>query len=89
MARRFQDLLESFDDKGMCRGGASVDATVNLQDVKRLLARRLHPDSFPSTHPDYSVRSAIFAELWPEIERLSRRDARVQASSRVDRSPTA
>ena len=85
MAHRFQDLLENFDDTGSGLSAAPVDATVNLRDVKRVLARRLHPDSYPPTNPDYSVRTAIFAEIWPEIERLSQKAGRPSASAGIDR----
>ena len=43
-----------------------------LRDVKRLLARRLHPDYCAADEAERTLRAEIFREIWPELESLAR-----------------
>ncbi len=76
MAHPLKDFLEDFDRTG--NQAAELQQRLReenralLRDVKRVLARRLHPDHCAADEAERSLRAAIFQEIWPELESLAR-----------------
>ena len=76
MSHPLGDFLEDFDRSG--NQAAELQQRLRdekralLRDVKRLLARRLHPDYCAADDAERTIRAAIFQEIWPELEGLAR-----------------
>ena len=43
-----------------------------FRQVKVVISKALHPNNFSGESGDQRVRSEIFKEIWPEIERIER-----------------
>ncbi len=41
-----------------------------LEAVRRLIARELHPDSSPGDEPARAVKEALFKRVWPRMQAL-------------------
>jgi hypothetical protein len=41
-----------------------------LDAVRRLIARELHPDSSPGDEPARAVKEALFKRVWPQMQAL-------------------
>lgn len=76
MTHRLEDFLEDFGSSASretaYQQSLRQENRALLRDVKRLLARRLHPDLCSADAEERTIRAAIFQEIWPELERLGR-----------------
>ena len=46
-----------------------------IEALRRLLARELHPDKAKSSTEEAALRAEIFKQLWPEIDRIAKRQS--------------
>ena len=76
VAHPLEDYLEDFDRSGSeaaeLQQRLREENRALLRDIKRLLARRLHPDYCAADEAERTLRAAIFQEIWPELESLAR-----------------
>ena len=58
---------------------ADQDGDSNFLAIKKAFARLFHPDINKSTGYERAIRTEVFKEFWPEIERIERQNYRNDA----------
>ena len=46
-----------------------------IEALRRLLARELHPDMAKASTEEATLRTKLFKQLWPEIDRIAKRQS--------------